>query len=70
MKYTIKLDSNNTKLGLPQEIETLDEIEYMEFDTDNYAELGMILDNMDFEESYENLIREVRYTKVSVWCWN
>ena len=54
MKFEATLDNNNTKLGLPQEVETLDELEYMEYDTDNYAELGMILDNMDFEENYEN----------------
>ena len=54
MKYTTTLDNDNTKLGLPQAIPTLDELEYMEYDTDNYAELGMILDNMDFEENYEN----------------
>ena len=52
MKYTIKLDNNNTKLGLPQEIETLEELEYMEYDRQNYQELGMLLDNMeDLDES-------------------
>ena len=54
MKYTTALDNNSTKLGLPQAVETLDELQYFEYDTDNYAELGMILDNMVFEESYEN----------------
>jgi len=47
MKYTTKLDSSNTKLGLPQEIETLEELEYMEYDRQNYQELGMLLDNME-----------------------
>lgn len=47
MKYTTTLDSNSTKLGLPQEVETLEELEYMEYDNQNYAELGMILDNME-----------------------
>ena len=54
MKYTTTLDSNNTKLGLPQEVETLAELQYFEYDKDNYAEFGMLIDNMDFEESYEN----------------
>ena len=54
MKYTIKLDSNNTKLGLPQEIETLEELEYMEYDNNNYQELGMLLDNMESICDYEN----------------
>ena len=54
MKFESTLDSNNTKLGLPQEIETLDEMQYFEYDKDNYAEFGMLIDNMDFEESYEN----------------
>jgi len=54
MKYTTKLDNSNTKLGLPQSVETLEELDYMEFDTDNYAEFGMILDNMEVldESSY------------------
>lgn len=47
MKYTTTLDNNNTKLGLPQEIETLEELEYMEYNKDNYQEFGMILDNME-----------------------
>ena len=47
MKYTTTLDSNNTKLGLPQEVETLAELEYMEFDSQNFQELGMLLDNME-----------------------
>ena len=54
MKFEATLGNSSTKLGLPQSVETLAEVEYMEFDKDNYAELGMILDNMDFEESYEN----------------
>lgn len=54
MKFEVTLDSNTTKIGLPQSVETLEELDYMEFDTDNYAELGMIIDNMYFEESYEN----------------
>ena len=54
MKYTIKLDSNNTKLGLPQEIETLEELEFLEYDSQNYAEFGMLIDCMEFsdENSY------------------
>jgi hypothetical protein len=47
MKYTTTLDSNTTKLGLPQEIETLDELECMEYDSQNFQELGMIIDNME-----------------------
>ena len=54
MKYTTALDNNSTKLGLPQEVETLDELQYSEYDKDNYAEFGMLIDNMDFEESYDN----------------
>lgn len=54
MKYTIKLDSNNTKLGLPQEIETLEELEYMEYDRENFQELGMILNCMESICDYEN----------------
>lgn len=47
MKYTTTLDSNTTKLGLPQEIETLDELECMEYDSQNFQELGMIIDNIE-----------------------
>jgi len=54
MKFEATLDGNITKLGLPQSVETLDELVYMEYDSENYQELGMLLDNMDFEESYEN----------------
>ena len=54
IQFEAQLDSSNTKLGLPQEIETLDELQYFEYDKDNYAEFGMLIDNMDFEESYEN----------------
>jgi len=54
MKYTITLDGNNTKLGLPQEIETLDELQYFEYDKDNYAEFGMLMDNMEDLDDYEN----------------
>ena len=54
MKFEAQLDSSNTKLGLAQEIETLDELEFLEYDRDNFQELGMLMDNMDFEESYEN----------------
>lgn len=51
MKYESTLGNNTTKLGLPQAVETLEELEYMEYDKDNYAELGMILDNMEaFDE--------------------
>lgn len=52
MKYTTTLDSNSTKLGLPQEIETLEELEYMEYDADNYQEFGMLMDNME-NDDYE-----------------
>ncbi len=54
MKYTTKLDNNNTKLGLPQEVETLDELEYMEYDNQNFQELGVIIDNMECTCDYEN----------------
>ena len=54
MKFEYTLDSNTTKLGLPQAVETLEELDYMEYNKENYAELGMLIDNMDFEESYEN----------------
>jgi len=47
MKFEATLDTNSTKLGLPQEVETLDELQYFEYDKDNYAEFGMILDNME-----------------------
>ena len=36
MKFEATLDNNNTKLGLPQEVETLDEIEFLEYDSQNY----------------------------------
>lgn len=47
MKFEATLDNNNTKLGLPQEVETLEELEYMEYDADNYQEFGMLMDNME-----------------------
>ena len=47
MKYEHTLTENNTKLGLPQPLEILDEIEYMEFDKENYQEWGMFTDNME-----------------------
>jgi hypothetical protein len=47
MKYTTTLDNDNTKLGLPQSIPTLDELQYMEYDSQNFQELGMIIDNME-----------------------
>lgn len=52
MKYTIKLYNNSTKLGLPQAVETLEELDYMEYNKENYAELGMIIDNME-NDDYE-----------------
>lgn len=54
MKFEATLDNNSTKLGLPQEIETLEELEYMEYDNQNYAEFGMIIDNIEVsdESSY------------------
>ena len=54
MKYTTKLDNNNTKLGLPQEVETLDELQYFEYTKDNYQELGMLMDNMEDLDVYEH----------------
>lgn len=47
MKFESTLGSNSTKLGLPQEVETLEELEYMEYDADNYQEFGMLMDNME-----------------------
>ena len=47
MKFETKLDNNNTKLGLPQANEILEELDYMEFDSQNFQELGMLLDNME-----------------------
>ena len=53
MKFESTLDNNNTKLGLPQEIETLDEIEFLEYDSQNYAEFGMLIDCMEVsDENY------------------
>lgn len=54
MKYTTTLDNYSTKLGLPQEIETLEELEYMEYDRENFQELGMILNCMEGICDYEN----------------
>ena len=54
MKFEATLDNNNTKLGLPQEVETLEELDYMEYNKENYAELGMIIDNMESVCDYEN----------------
>ena len=47
MKFEYTLDNNNTKLGLPQEVETLDEIAYMQPNTDPYQEFGMLIDCME-----------------------
>lgn len=54
LQYTTKLDGNSTKLGLPQAVETLDELQYFEYDKDNYAEFGMLMDNMEDLDDYEN----------------
>lgn len=47
MKYEATLCNSSTKLGLPQEIETLEELEYMEYNKDNYQEFGMLIDCME-----------------------
>lgn len=52
MKFESTLGSNSTKLGLPQAVETLEELDYMEYNKENYAELGMIIDNME-NDDYE-----------------
>ena len=47
MKFEATLGDNNTKLGLPQDIPTLEELEYMEYNKDNYQEFGMLIDCME-----------------------
>lgn len=54
MKYTTTLDNYSTKLGLPQAVETLEELDYMEYNKENYAELGMLIDCMEDLYDYEN----------------
>lgn len=54
MKFEVTLGDNNTKLGLPQANEILEELDYMEYDSQNYQELGMLLDNMEDLNYYED----------------